>query len=223
MKIAALISGRIFNDENISNIIISSLGIENIIHFYIMTQPFYSNLIEDVKKIYNPKDISINDELYFNVDHYKKGSGCSKHGVMCMYRSRLNLCTLFENYCSKHNETYDIVIALRMDIGLNEKIKFTNLLEKINNNILCIPDDGNPCGAGSSINDRFAIGNFFTITNYLKVYNSIYNLLESGILLHPERLLMSYLNRNNLKFYRFKLNYQLLKNRFIYEGGKKII
>jgi hypothetical protein len=188
-----------------------------------MTQPSYSNLIEDVKKIYNPKDISINDELYFNVDHYPMGRGYSKHGVMCMYRSRLNLCTLFENYCSKHNETYDIVIALRMDIGLNEKINFTNLLEKINNNILCIPDDGNSCGPASSINDRFAIGNFFTITNYLKVYDSIYNLLESGILLHPERLLKSYLDRNNLKFYRFKLNYQLLENRFLYEGGKKII
>ena len=207
MKIAILFSGRINDNLDQYKNIMKNLVINNDVDFFI-SYPINTNndIIQNVVKLYNPKKIIESDERYFNIDKYHKKHETIAHNVMCMYLSRTKLNNEFKRYVEENNINYDIVIATRIDLIFKTNIDFNDLIKNIENNEICIP---NPTKDWGGINDQFAIGSFDTITEYLNLYNSLFELLESGIILHPETLLLEYLNRIQMKIIRFELEYHI--------------
>ena len=61
------------------------------------------------------------------------------------------------------------------------------------------------------MNDQFAIGNFKAMETYMSLYDEIIDMLNEGIILHPETLLLTYLNRNSMNIQRFYYLYSLKK------------
>jgi hypothetical protein len=105
-----------------------------------------------------------------------------------------------------NNMHYDVIIATRIDLIFNNEININDCINHIQNNELCIP---NPHFDHLGINDQFAMGNSNTIDTYLNAYNSLFELLESGVILHPETLLINYLRKTNITFYRFDFPYHI--------------
>lgn len=213
-KVAILLSGRIVPDIDQYNNFINNLCGEYSCDFFI-SYPKNTNLeiVNKVIKIYSPKKIIENDEIYFNIDKYNKKPETNKHNTLCMFLSRYKLLNIFKEYIEETSEKYDIVISTRIDLIFYEKLNIDTLLQYINNNKICIPEiQLNYNGFNAPIpwvNDQFAIGNYTTISQYLNGYNSLYNILESGIILHPETLLLNYLHSIKLDIHTFNINYKI--------------
>jgi hypothetical protein len=211
MKIAILISGRITADraryENLMEHIISSHEVEFFICYQKDSHP---EVIENVISLYQPKKITENDEDFFPVDKYPAPSESAprKHRIMSMYKSRYLLRNLFQEYVDETKTEYDMVISTRMDILYEDKAMVGEYLSPyIQQNILCIPNGCDYRG----VNDQIAVGNQNTILQYLNVYESLYELLESGVLVNPEIILLSYLHLKNQKIIRHSANYHITR------------
>ena len=207
MKIAILFSGRLNDNLQQYENIMKNLVMEHDVDFFIShTKNTNKDILQNVINLYKPKKIIENDEIYFNVDKYNKRTETIKHNVLCMYLSRTKLNDEFKKYVEENNINYEIVIALRIDLIFENNINYNNLIKSIENNELCIPTPRNDWGG---INDQIAIGNYYTITEYLNVYNSLFELLESGVILHPETLLLAYLKKISMKITRFEIKYHI--------------
>jgi hypothetical protein len=208
VKIAILFSGRINDNLLQYNNILETLVQDYDVDFFIShSKTDNKELVNNFIKIYNPKKIMENDETcYFDYTKYVKNPYTNSFNTFCMFKNRNNVCKLFMEYVNETNTHYDILISNRCDLLFHENLNYLDLKEMIDNNVLCIPQ-GNDWYDG--INDQFAIGNYNTITNYLQVYEELYNILESGIILHPETLLRFHLINKNIQIHRFSLNYNI--------------
>jgi len=218
MKIAILFSGRINNDKNLY---------ANFCNYFIKTydadifigcpKDTSDILLNEVIELYKPKKVIKNNEEYFNVDKYEKNPYTNKHNFMCMCLNRLNVCKSFKEYATQTNTNYDLVISSRMDLMFNDAefdiqcildyIKTSNIF--INNAVFI------PCPEydHTGINDQIAIGSYASITKYLEIYTSLLFLLESGVLFHPETLLLKYIyNLLNMVIGRYNTKYEIVRN-----------
>jgi hypothetical protein len=206
MKIAILFSGRVDTTiEQYNNIMNHLVGQSNDVDFFISHSKTDEKNIKDFVNLYKPKKIMESDELYFDCSKYKSLSEKAKHHTMCMYLNRKKVCNLLKEYMNENDIHYDIIISGRCDLVFGNNLDINSLMSHIHNNELCIP---NPQCDYTGINDQIAIGNYETITTYLQIYDSLFNILESdSLLFHAEQLLAQYLKLENAKIYRFNLNY----------------
>ena len=217
MKIAILFSGRLNTNIEQYNNIMNNLVQSNDVDFFISHSKIDEKNIQDFIQLYKPKKIIESDEIHFDYSKYQKRSEANKHNVMCMFLNRKKVCKLFQEYINDNNINYDIIISCRCDLWFDEKLDINSLMNHINNNELCIP---NPQFDYTGINDQIAIGNYKTITTYLQVYDSLFNILESTpSVFHPETLLAIYLQLKNENIYRFNLMYII--KRYPYTGIRK--
>jgi hypothetical protein len=211
MKIAILFSGRITADktqyENIMNTIVTTNEVDFFICYQKKTNP---EVVEKVISLYQPKKIRENDEQYFPVDKYPAPweSVPHKNRIMSMYKARYLLRKLFQEYIEETNTNYDMLMSTRMDLFYDDKEMIGEyLLPQIQDNRIYIPKKYDYRG----INDQIAIGNQTTILNYLNVYESIYELLDSGVLVNPEIILLSYLQYKKQIIIRHSANYHIIR------------
>lgn len=203
MKIAILFSGRLNNNIEQYNNCMEFLIQSNQVDFFIShSKTPNKQLIQDFVKLYKPKKIMENDETYFNVEKYPKHESSNRHNVMCMFKNRIKVYHLFQQYIKETNVKYDIVISSRCDLWFQQKFNLQSLLENVKHNQLCIPIEHD-----FGINDQFAVGNVMTISTYLQTYNSLFEFLESGILFHPETLLRDFLQSKKVNIHRFSIKY----------------
>ena len=207
MKLAILFTGRINdNKDQYENIMKNLVNNQEVDFFISYPKDTNKDMVQKVSQLYNPKIIIENNEEYFNVDKYKKRPETNKHNVLSMYLSRLNIKNALNDYMRTTNIHYDVIISTRIDLRFKCEMNLIDSLKHIQNNELCIP---NPCFDWMGINDQFAMGNSNTIDTYLNAYNSLFELLESGVILHPETLLINYLRNNNITFHRFDFPYHI--------------
>jgi hypothetical protein len=207
-KIAILFSGRLNDNLLQYNNILQTLVQDYDVDFFIShSKTENKELVNNFIKLYNPKKIMENDEKFsFDYTKYVKHPLTNSFNTFCMFKNRNNVCKLFMEYANETNTHYDIVISNRCDLLFHEKLNYIDLKKIIDNNIICIPE-GNDWEGG--INDQFAIGNYNTMTEYLQAYQSLYCILEDGIILHPETLLRFYLINKNIQIHRFPLKYDI--------------
>ena len=204
MKIAILFSGRIDTTIEQYNNIMNNLVQSNDVDFFISHSKTDEKSIQDFVNLYKPKKIIESDEIHFDYSKYPKRPWTNQYNIMCMFLNRKKVCKLFQEYINDNNINYDIIISCRCDLWFDEKLDINSLMNYTNNNVLCIP---NPQFDYTGINDQIAIGNYKMITIYLQVYDSLFNILESGGNFHPETLLAIYLSVKCEKMYRFDLKY----------------
>ena len=116
--------------------------------------------------------------------------------MICHFINKQRVFELLE----KHNETYDIVVSLRIDIVFKNKFDFSNIVE----NTIYIPDNYDWGG----INDQVAYGNMEVMKKYNYIFKNIIYLLDNKLsIVHPETLTLANIIFNKLKINRFKLSY----------------
>jgi hypothetical protein len=206
LKMAILFSGRIhgFNEtfEHNNQYIIK----DNAVDYYLSHSINDKDSEEDLLKfqhLYNPVVLLNTKITYVNVSKYVKRPETNAHSVMCMFSHRKNVWDEME----KKGNTYGIYISNRVDNLVEGELDlkyFTNMKD----NEIYVPE-GNDWRMG--INDQFAVGNFKSMKIYMSLINELYNMLNDGVVLHPETLLKNYLQRKNINIVRFPLQYKIIK------------
>jgi hypothetical protein len=97
-----------------------------------------------------------------------------------------------------------------MDLLFYSNITIKELENYITNDYICIPNEKYDYGG---INDQIAIGNKKTMSLYLSLYSDLLNILASNINLHPETVLLHFLQKNNSKLHRFYIDYEIYKKK----------
>lgn len=191
MKVAILISGRINTNRELYDSFCKQFDIQqNDTDVYVSHSPGYSEkTIEEFKSLYNPVDMIQSDEKYpqevleFGTIHSRL------HNVLCMFLNRKKAFELLVK-CGK---TYDFIISTRCDLFFSDPIPWETIREhKHNKNILFVPE-GSDWGG---LNDQFAIGTFEPMKRYCDVFDNILPMVKSGIILHPETLLLNHMKRS---------------------------
>ena len=196
LRVALCISGRL--DENIEEIYYSWK--KNLLQYYdvdiFMNINKNNNFIEEYIK---PKRIEIFDNTI------NKNNELHKYANLMFYRIyQTNKYRL--EYEKKFAFKYDIVIRLRSDILLNERLH----LENFNKNAVYFPFKENiseSCNIYTlGVTDQFFIGNDKLMNQICNFYEYIehYDFIKCKI---SEISLLYYLNKNNINFIHFKYNW----------------
>lgn len=215
MKIAILFSGRInINKEIHNNFLTNCVQNHEIDIFISHNKTNNKKVIESFKNLYKPIIITENNETYINLDKYPTiKENTRRTSMLYMYENRNNVWNKFEEYVKKTNKKYDLIVSTRNDLWFNDKIDYKSLKQMVDKNYICIPNPefDFPTSLGG-INDHYAIGNYDTISIYLKLYKSLIELLDSGVTLHPETLLFVYLTKQKLEIHRFLIDYKIFRD-----------
>ena len=175
--------------------------------------------LSEINLLYNPKDILIDsaedsskiiDEFVSNIqiDQSTKNNfrGGNLKAYSSMYYSMKKSLELMENYESKNNFKYDVIIRLRSDLMFLKPFDFSKAIDKI-----LLPNVGKYYTGG--MNDQFAIGNNHDMKIYLSLYDNLQNYFKNKVLkiFRPEFLIRYHLEINNIKFSEEEINYYILR------------
>jgi hypothetical protein len=207
MRVAILFSGRINNNIDKYNNYINKLVQNNSVDLFVChSKTDRKDIITDFIELYKPKKIIENNETFIDLTDYPRVYGTRIYNVLYMFENRLTLFKTFNDYVIENNVDYDIIISTRADIWLYNTIDFGSLKNFVDNEMLCIPNTKLDSGG---INDQMAIGNYNTISIYLQLYTSFFDILKSGVILHPETILANYLNSIKQNIMRFEIDYEI--------------
>ena len=166
------------------------------------------DIVEDVKKTYNPIKINIEKDILWNPTKYlkhvqdigwvKKGYGGKRsrgEHILGMFYKIYKCNNLKRNFEKENNFTYDAVIRHRTDFSLNGQISLDSL-EDIKNVIYVPHCDTTALQGGIPIRDIFAISSSENIDYYSSLFECFDNLVETFQIFRPEPLLYCHLSVN---------------------------
>jgi hypothetical protein len=199
IRVALCVSGRI--EENFEKIYKSWKT--NLLDFYDVD--IFMNIDKNndyIKNVLKPKKIVI-----FNGDINKKNHLLDNSNLMFY---RIYECNKYSiEYEKQNNFTYDIIIRIRSDILLFDRL----YLENFNENLLYFPsrtlfEFANIYNMG--VTDQFYISNRYLMNKICDIYlileNEKYKDINCKI---PEILLLYYLRQQNLEYKYFKYNWMI--------------
>ena len=216
MFIAIIIAGHLRGLNETHNYIKKNIMIDdnNKYDFYIhysdvnnMNDHKYDNKVislEEVIKIFNPKCLIYNEEVQFTND-------IKVNNILNQYYKFYLLNKQKNNICETENIKYDVVIKIRPDVLLNEKL----IIDKIEENILYLPleskIDKNKLlhQYDKYVCDIIAYGSNLTMNKYFDYFNYIEQLIKQYGLIN-ETLLYKYLNDYNIVYKQIKLDYVVI-------------
>jgi hypothetical protein len=200
LKVALCLSGqpRFHNGESYNSLkreIIDKYNTDTFIHCWVsknqnFVYPFATwstikelkistNIVEDLKKLYNPVSILKEEPREFSVlnnDNYLSNN------MPSMFYSLKKADELRQRY----NENYDFVIRARTDTLLNSLPDLNNL----DKNTIYIPDN---CGNPVLFNDNFSIAGGNIADKMYNVFDNIIIYSEEGLDYSPEKMWTSHL------------------------------
>ena len=154
---------------------------------------------------------SYNDEIvYPDVSNYPKHKLTTRHNTMCMYFNRKRVFEDLKKYMEEKGEQYDLYISCRVDSYNIPEMNY-DLFQDCTDKDIYIPYLPEGVTLDCGMNDQFAIGNFKAMETYMSLYDEIIDMLNEGRILHPETLLLTYLNRKSMNIQRFYYLYSLKK------------
>jgi hypothetical protein len=207
LKVAVFFSGRILNYELELNHLIKLQKKYDATFFVSVNE---SSELEYMKRFF--KEFSIgDDQKNINITPSSdilsvcaQAENTNPSNIFSMYYHNYKCYNLINNYQTKNNILFDIIVKYRVDINSNDIID----LNKPETNAVYIPEEFDWGG----INDQIAYGD----NNSMKLYCSIYEILDKicmkNIKFHPESILKGGLLLLNLKIMRFIYKYDLHKN-----------
>jgi hypothetical protein len=209
MKVAILMSGRINIDKNQYEHFYRNFQENNDVDLFISFPYKYNILLDEFIKLYKPKKYIISNEDYVNVDKYKLYFQSNRHNVMCMFLNRKKVLDIFNEYINENNidvNNYDLIISMRCDLIFDTPIDLYKYIPYIKKDILIVPNTGNDFGG---VDDRFALGNYMTISKYLNLYDNLIILLEKGNIIHPEMLTIKNLELQHVQLQKMPFNFDI--------------
>ena len=196
LKVALCISGRL--DNNIEEIYLSWK--KNLLNYY--NVDIFMNIDKNNNFIQNT--IKPKKYVIFNDSIIKKNE-LHKYANLMFYRI-YETNKYRQEYENKHNFKYDIIIRLRSDTLLNERL----YLENFDKNAIYFPYKESICESGNiyslGVTDQFFISNSYLMNKICNFYNYLenYNFIKCKI---SEVSLLYYLNKENINFIHFKYDW----------------
>ena len=135
------------------------------------------NYIDDLKKIYKPKSILVEDQIEFTLPRVYERAGTKQHIPYSMFYSVKQAFNLKTEYEKNYKFKYDWVFRIRYDFNLETYIDINNL----NSDIVYVPDNIQVRTSKKiSVNDMFAFSN----SDNMNVYGDTFNNIDSLYLKH---------------------------------------
>jgi hypothetical protein len=139
--------------------------------------------------------------------------------IVLMYE-KIYLCNKLKKEYEKQHSTYDIIIRLRPDLIIKEKIPL-NIIKNIETNTIYYPSinkyDIFTSNSFIGMTDQIALGDSPSMDIYSDIYNFIYsNLSKIPHCPASETILTSYLKMKNLKLINYYQKFILYEKRFNY-------
>ena len=198
LRIALCVSGKL--DENIDKIYNSWK--KNLLDFYDVD--IFMNIDKEnnyIKNIIKPKKYS----LYNNIIH--KNNNLHKYANLMFFRIyQTNQHRII--YEKENNIKYDLIIRIRSDILLKEKL----YLENFTNNYIYFPFRKSVCESSNiyslGVTDQLFIANPNTMNSICDIYHHLedYDYIKCKI---SEVTLLYYLNKINIRYCNFKYNWMI--------------
>lgn len=161
------------------------------------------HVTDTINKLYKPKKIIIEKSRYFSITPLMQQRLIDHRdvsGILSMWY-KIEACNnLKKDYEIENNFKYDCVIRFRGDLFVEQPIPIdihTNLQH------LFLPNYGNFGGAC----DQFAYGNSEIMDKYSELYSNLENHLTAGAPLHPERMMLFHLEKQNLPIAKVNFKY----------------
>jgi hypothetical protein len=130
-------------------------------------------------------------------------------------QSTFELC---EEYSSRNNIEYDIIIRIRPDIVYNNIIDIGNIKKSLLTNELYMPySHGKYTTVTKNIMDHFFYGNIEIMQKITKMYSIIYKLITTNSIHTAEGLFFENINIYNTIVYRFFCSYGVIRENNKYE------
>ncbi len=204
MKIAVLIYGRLDKCiEHYSNII-SSIGVDHEIHFFLSSDNSPKEVLENFIILYKPIKYT-NEKIYYDCDLSKypnKPIETNIPNMTCHFINKGRVFKLLEEYVEEENVNYDVVISLRVDLLIYNNFTF----HKIKDNTIYLPN----CYDWGGVNDQIAYGNISVMKKYMNIFENVITILDQRLSKpHPESLTLANIQLNNLEVDRFNLHYRI--------------
>ena len=200
MRIAVLVYGRLNKCVEHYKNIIENICVDNI-DFFLSSDN--SPIINDFIHLYKPIAYN-NSPIHYKYDLGKypgKRSETNIHNMTCHFINKNRVFILLEEYVSKTNIKYDIVVSLRIDCVFK-----TPFLRNVLDNTIYIPYGSDYIY--NALNDQIAYGTL----DVMKKYNSInaVDLLEKKLSIpHPECLTFANIRFHNLQIKRIHMPYYI--------------
>lgn len=203
MKIALCISG-IFSCgysafPYIYNSFINGYNTDVFIHTWESDNP----LLE----LYNPTNFIVeNNEKILNSYGREHGYLYDKSAVLGIGNNKDNIVSMFHSInksvgmVKSHNKKYDIIIRVRPDMYIPQKINLNNIISDIMNGLydIQIPIPVNNQNHGG-YNDKILIGNACSMYSYANIIHELFNICNTTKYIQAESILKNHLINNNIR------------------------
>ena len=211
-RIAVFLSGRISgyrNDINLKNILKIKEKYKPIFFVSLnkkVEDPDYTEMLKKILNLDDNRLQSFYTEIPFEIYEFIKAPETNLYNTYSQFKHNNECIKMIEKYQSQNNFIFDTVVKYRMDIEpTTEKIIDLDLYEENT----CLVPEGQDWRDG--LNDQIGYGDFETMKKYCSLLENISKLCESGVVFHPETLLLNHLQIEGVKVKRFIFNYGLLK------------
>lgn len=212
-RIAVFLSGRISgykNDINLKNILKIKEKYSPIFFISLnkeVDDPEYTSMLRKILNVDDNRFQSFYTEIPSEIYTFTKAQETNAANTYSQFKHNNECIKMIDKYQKENKIIFDTVVKYRMDIyPIAENIINLNLLEENT----CFMPGGNDYRIG--INDQVGYGNFGTMLKYCNLIENINKLCMSGVLFHPETLLLSHLQEEKINIKRFNFEYWLLKN-----------
>jgi hypothetical protein len=207
MSIAVLLSGRIVTancDDTISRLECTFSGY-NVTYFVSVNSKVHdSEYMSQFKSRLGIKDSCVNIEhtvCPFDYKMYKKKGETNYENVYSMFYHNKKSFMMMEEYMTKYEMTFDVVLKYRTDVQNMHELVVSELEE----NTIYVPEGYDYGG----LNDNIAYGDIESMKKYTGCVDSIQRLCDTLVIFHPETLLNEYLQTIRLNISRFSFPYVL--------------
>jgi hypothetical protein len=200
MRIGVCFFGRIKHYDK--KYLIESFGSNHSYDFFYSSDDEPADLINQFIELYHPISID-NNKISYDVDFsiYSPPHPQQMHNMTCHFINKKRVFGLLETHCNLTNTHYDLIISVRLDLYID---KFEPELPIENTIYIPTNEDHN------GINDRFAMGDFKTMKQYMNIFDNCLYLLDNKITVaHPERLTLSNIQHCNINVNRLNLYHNI--------------
>lgn len=205
LRVAVIITGRLnLNVEQLRNFRFA-FGHDSTkqLEIYASSSCQDAHVIEAFSELYQIKGFSKNDAPSLDVTRFldQKAPEANVRNCLAMYWNRERALSLL----STLEQDYDVVISTRADLFFQQQVHLEDYWPEIQKGSIFVPEGLDYGG----LNDQFAIGRPQEMIKYLNVYSHIETLLESGVALHPESLLLAHVQSEQITAYRQPLSFRI--------------
>lgn len=218
MKIAILFVGRVYRFEYCYKTHFEKIFKENDVDVFLAHNSINDkddlNMFKEIYDVKLARSFDIDLSKHTNKEFYKE---YHTHGYNCLY---MFTCLqkgykMIKEYSNLNNIKYDLIIYMRADQIIKDDMEIF-LPEK---NTVYIPNESFDY---FGINDQFVCCDLDTFQKYTLLIDFFEEYYNNDVKFNPEILLLHHLKHMKINIKRFKLDYELYKDRFYVNPNDKV-